>query len=333
MERQDLDERSLLDLGMDELRHILGEGWEVAHLNSGKPVGGNGVAEPDLGIDEVWTVRHLASTMPAGEVLVEAKTNLSPAVAAGVLGPRVSLMRRLRKQAAVLVIAPWLSPRTRQVLDGKGFGYLDLTGNVSIKLSQPAILIRTEGEQRSPVPERRGRRGLSGPRAARLVRELVDFEPPRRANELARATGISESYVSRLLDSMNDEALITRDGRVITDVDWSALLRTRASAHELLRANHVVAVVARQGRNRLLDALRVNKGRHRVVATGSFAAAAVAPTTVGGPLMLYVPPGPQVADEVAKDLALLRADDSQGRSRVSDVMLLQPMSDGAFDRP
>lgn len=333
MARQDVDEQSLLDLGMDELRRILGEGWEITPLNTGQPVGGNDVAEPDLGIDTVWTVRHLASHTPVGEVLIEAKAHLSPAVAARVLGPQVSLMRQLRGQAAVLVVAPWLSPRTREVLDERGFGYLDLAGNVSIKLSQPAIFIRTEGKQRAPVPERRGRRGLSGSRAARLVRELVDFEPPRRANELAKATEISESYVSRLLDSMSDEALITRDGRVIADIDWPALLRARAAAYELLRANHAVAVVARQGRNRLLDALRMNSSRHRVLATGSFAAEAVAPTTVGGPLMLYVPPGPQVVDEVAQDLALLRADDSQGRGRASDVMLLQPMSDGAFDRP
>lgn len=127
-------------------------------------------------------------------MLVEAKTNLSPAMAARVLGPQVSsLMRKLFGEVAVLVIAPWLSPRTREVLDGRGLSYLDLAGNVSIKLSQPAIFIRTEGEQRSPVPERRGRRGLSGPRATRLVRELVDFEPPRRANELAKATGMARA--------------------------------------------------------------------------------------------------------------------------------------------
>ena len=77
----------------------------------------------------------------------------------------------------------------------------------------------------------------------------------------------------------------------------------------------------------------MNKSRHRVLATGSFAAEAVVPTTVGGPLMLYVPPGPQVVDEVANDLALLRTADRQGGGRTSDVMLLQPMSDGAFDRP
>lgn len=333
MTRQGLDEQPLLEQGMDELRRILGESWEVTPLNTGKPVGGNDVTEPDRGVDMVWTVRHLASHAPTGEMLVEARTNLSPAVAARVLGPQVSLMRQLHGQVAVLVVAPWLSPRTREVLDERGFGYLDLAGNVSIKLSQPAIFIRTEGEQRSPVPEQRGRRGLSGSRAARLVRELVDFEPPRRANELAKATGISESYVSRLLDSMSDEALITRDGRMINEIDWSALLRARAATYELLRTNHAVAVVARQGRNRLLDSLRMNKSRHRVLATGSFVTEAVAPTTVGGPLMLYVPPGPHVVDEVAKDLALLLVDDRQGRGSASDVMLLQPMSDGAFDRP
>jgi hypothetical protein len=333
MVRQAFHERSLLEQGMEELRRILGEAWEITPLNTGKPVGGNDVAEPDLRIDMVWTVRHLTSHTPAGAMLVEAKTNLSPAVAARVLEPQASLMRQLPGQAAVLVVAPWLSPRTREVLDRRDFGYLDLTGNVSIKLSQPAIFIRTEGEQRSPVPEHRGRRGLSGSRAARLVRELVDFEPPRRANELAKATEISESYVSRLLDSMSDEALIMRDGRVITDVDWPALLRARAASYELLRANRAVAVVARQGRNRLLDALRMNKNRHRVLLTGSFAAEAIAPTTVGGPLMLYVPPGPQVVDEVAQDLALLRTGDHQGRGSASDVMLLQPTSDEAFDRP
>ncbi len=33
----------------------------------------------------------------------------------------------------MLVVASWLSPRTREVPDGRGFGYLDLTGNVSIQ--------------------------------------------------------------------------------------------------------------------------------------------------------------------------------------------------------
>jgi hypothetical protein len=315
-----VDQQELIDQALAQLRAVLGEGWDVAPIPRSR--------FPDLRIDAVWAVRSQGDSS-YGEITVEAKASLPPAVAAELMARQLDSLRELAGQAA-LVVAPWLSPRTREVLEERGLGYLDLTGNILLKLDRPAIFIKTQGADQNPVPQTRGRRGLSGPRAGLLVRELVDFHGPRRASELATATGLSEGYVSRLLDSMSDEALIRRSkDRLITKVDWRGLLRARAASYQLLKANHVAPALVRQGRGRLLDELREGAGRLPVLATGSLAAQAFAPTAVGGALMLYVPRGPNVITGVAKELGLLRIDQSAD----ADVLLLQPMSEGALVRP
>lgn len=321
MTQPDLEERALLEQGVERLRGTLGEGWRV-RLSAGRGSSNR--------LDASLEVGRPSSSSPFTEVLVEARSNLTPAAVVTSLSHHVERIRRSRgDDAAVLVIAPWLSPRTREVLDEHRLNYLDLTGNVSIRLHDPAVLIKTEGQQRDPRPQPRGRRGLSGARAGRLVRELVDFHEPRRASELAEATGLSEGYVSRLLDSMSDEALIRRGkNRVISKVDWQGLLPARAASYQLMKVTHVLPTIARPGRERVLDALRQDRTRHQVLATGTFAAAGFAPMAVGGALMLYVPPGPHVPTEVAQDLGLLRVDQSG-----ADVLLLQPMNHGPLDRP
>jgi hypothetical protein len=316
----ELSERDLLERGITQLMDLLGDGWRLGlQQDETEPV--------DRGIDALLRVGQ-----PGGQqvlMIVEAKSSLTPSDAARAVGPRLELARQRRGGGAVvLVISPWLSPQTRRVLEEQGLGYLDLTGNVSISIDDPVVRIRTDGDQRDPRPPSRGRRGLSGPRAGRLVRELVDVREPRRAAELAKKTGISESYLSRLLELLAEEALIRRSKHVITKIDWQALLRSRAKTYQLMKANHVWPAITRIGLDRTLSTLRHNEIRHQVLATGSFAARGFAPMTVGGALMLYVPPGPRVVDEVAHDLGLLRVDQTS-----VEVLLLQPMSEGAMDRP
>src|SRR5262249_9606013 len=144
-------------------------------------------------------------------VRVEAKAGLSTAPRRNVVAPKVRLMQQLTGDAAVLVIAPWLSPRTRQELEQRHYGYLDLTGNVSFRLARPLVVIRTEGARQDPAPQRpAGRPQLGGPKAGRLVRFLADYRPPYRALDITEATGLSQPYVSRLLDTLENEALIAR---------------------------------------------------------------------------------------------------------------------------
>lgn len=321
---------ALLEQGLRRLASELGDSWEIAPKNVAQVMGGNRVTDADPDAVAIWTVRNAAN--PHGgyvELLVDARAGLTPGAATDVLASEVALMQRMSGQVAVLIISEWLSPRTREVLTNRGFCYLDLTGNVSLRLNQPAVIIRTDGAQQDPTPQRRGQRGLSGPKATRLARELVDFGPPRRAHELAERTGLTQGHLSRLLDAMSEQALIRRDAdRLITDIDWANLLRAQAEGRRLTRVNQITATVARQGRARVLEVLREGGSEHRLLATGSFAAHAFAPLAVGGALMFYVPTGPRVVQDVISALALLPTDGSD-----ADVLLLQPMNKGPWERP
>jgi hypothetical protein len=314
----DLGESEVVDFATEALAAMLGAGWVVQP----RPA-------PDRGIDAMWTVSGPGRAREA-TVLVEAKGQLSPATASSSVVAQFQRYRASMGDGAIaMVVSPWLSPRTRQVLDDAGINYLDTTGNVSLRIAEPAVFIKTEGEQRNPRPQRRAGRGITGPNAGRVVRQLVDFKPPRRATELAEASKISEGYLSRVLDVLSEEALIRRKNRVITTVDWANLLRSRAQSYQLMKANHVVGTVARRGVEATLDNLRSHAPSHPVLMTGVMAANGYVPLVVGGNLMLYVPPGPRVIDEVLPDLGLLRAPEGA----TGTVQLLQPMSNGALDRP
>jgi hypothetical protein len=145
--------------------------------------------------------------------------------------------------------------------------------------------------------------------------------------------------VSRLLDSLSEEALIRRDTKtkVITSVDWQGLLRARAGTYQLLKANKVYPALARVGRSRVLGNLSSNEladGLETpVLATGSTATEGLGVrNTVDGALLLYIPPGPDVVKQVAKNLGVLRIDQAAD----ADVLLIQPTAEAAqsiFKRP
>jgi len=203
-------------------------------------------------------------------------------------------MQSLTGDATALVISRWLSSQTRALLDENGIGYLDLTGNVSFRLDRPGVVIRLQGSDRAPSPELRPSRSLRGEKAGALVRALVDHAPPFRATQLAEMTGLSLPYVSRLLETMTQEALIERHGRTIRHVDWPRLLRARASVVQLVSAGPVLAV-APQGPAALLNRLLRRghiQGEPRsplLAVTGPALAERVSPLTGDiSPLILYL---------------------------------------------
>jgi len=196
-------------------------------------------------------------------------------------------------------------------------------------------VIRTQGAQQDPKGTgHRSSQQLRGRRAGQLVRALVDSSPPYRATELAAASGVSLSYVSRLLDAMEQEALITRKGRVIVDVDWPEMLRLRASQYDLLKIHPYVPMISPQGPQAVLDRLRSAWAEIQdignVAVTGTYAARELVPTVaVGGQLMLYVPPDPRqvsALDRIASVLALLRAETG------ADVLLMRAANPVVFAR-
>jgi hypothetical protein len=325
-------ERALLEQGLDRLRDLLGEPWRVEVVN--RPLPADAARwMTDSASEQLVSIYSPAGGGSSGQVLVEATQTLTPSRAIKEFGPKLALMHRLIGSAAVLIIAPWLSPRTRETLENLGYGYLDLTGNVSLRLQYPAVIIRTEGAKHDPSPkERHAQQQLRGARAGRLVRVLVDARPPYRATELAEASGLSLSYVSRLLDALEEEALIAREGRSVTAVSWRELLRARAAQYNLLKANSYVSMLAPQGPAEVLSLLRQGRRRFeqlgKVAVTGPFATRKVVPNvTVGGQLMLYVPPDPRhngALEMIANDLSLLRSDIG------ADVLMLRAANDMIF---
>lgn len=314
----------LLRRGLDVLRDLLGPDWAVT-------------VQPEpaarAGADALVHLRPLSGDGVA-RLLVDARSTLTPLAVREQLAPKAALMQRLEQPARPLVITGALTERTKQQLREHGIGYLDLAGNVSLRVQRPTVVIIADSPRRTSrtapgalATASASKPKLAGPRAGRLVRLLSDVAPPYQAAELVEATGISKGYVSKLLDSMADLLLIRREGRVVTEVDWQGLLRARAEHLSVLRHNPYVGMVAPNGPGPLLDAVRaLQREDERIALTGSYVARQVAPLAVGGQVMLYVPHTPNGPYEIGERLGLLPVD--QG----ADTLLLRAHDGVVFER-
>jgi hypothetical protein len=319
--------QELLDAGLQSLRDLLGSSWKV-ELGSGVDTVASNMwgRNDDAGADALV---HLY--VPNGgnntRLLVEAKTDLKPAEIERGLLPKLRLLKSVTGEAPALVVAPWISPRSRELLTNWGVGYLDLTGNVSLRLERSGVILLTQGASRDPRPAGTGRRQLSGLKAARLVRLLVDVAPPYRTSELAIAAGISVPYASRLLTTMEEMALINRNRNSIVAVDWEALLRIRAQERSLFQAALPAEMLSPNGQGVVLKDLRSEWQLFEPIAlTGPIAAAEFAPVAVGGQLMLYVGPKSDDLASIVARLGLLPVD------QASDILLLRAGDDVVFER-
>jgi Crp-like helix-turn-helix domain len=263
--------------------------------------------------DDVWRVE---TGQLFSELAVQAYAQFTPRAVDQLLGGLTRLMRSLRDQP-ILVVAPWFSPRSRELLTEQGINYLDLTGNIHIRVPRLPIVVRTDGAQKDPTPTRSPRRGLQGKAVNALVRALVDFTPPYRMSDLAKASGLSLAYVSRTLDALDDERLIERDkSRTVVAVDWERLLRYRSETYSLIKSNGGRGYVTRTGLTALTESISasgenpdyadadadaayrrlVERGEDQALVTGSFAVRRYVQISAPVQLALYVPDMTQFAE-------------------------------------
>lgn len=316
-----------LDQGLRILRDLLGPSWAVTKFDDPSDVALRG-SEIDARVQV--TAPEQSGT---AEFLIAVRPTVTPRDVEERIAPVANVLRYSQSRHVLLVVSPWIGPRAQQQLRDRGIGYLDLTGNVSVSVPQPAIRLSLQGASRSPYSQGSAVRTvtLTGPRAGRIVRFLVDFLPPYRAGQVADACDVSLPWVSRLLRQLEDQLLIRREGRVIAQVRWAELLRARAETYNLLRNNSPESMLAPEGISTVLDALKTRplsgRGSPKIVVTGPYAAREVAPLTVGGQLMLYVDPESDAPEAVGDQLGLLRVD--QG----ADVLLLGAQDRVVFARP
>lgn len=295
----------------------LPERWEVERVGPD----GNAPLHGQLGDDAVLNIRSPDHTV--GRLAVQARSSLEPREAAQLLPSLAQTLRRLAGSIPVLVVAPWLSERTRRLLEEEEINYIDLTGNALLRLPSPGLFISADGATRNPAPRPRGRSLVRGPRAARLIRLLADVRPPYGVSELAHAADLTPGYVSRLLDTLDSEALIARSRRgAVEQVDFVALLRRWSESYDVLQTNRAFAFLASNGAADTVQRLAAGASNDRYLITGSFAAVRMAPVAAPALLLAY-------SDDpalLAHELSLLPADEG------ANVVLLTPFDPIVWER-
>jgi hypothetical protein len=243
------------------------------------------------------------------------------------VGPRdaVRLIERRTASGVAgpwLLVSPYLSPRTRELLQAGGANYVDDTGNVLVKLSRPALFIRTTGADVDPWPADSTLRSLKGPAASRVVRAVIDFKPPYGISGLSERAGSPLATVHRVVDLLATEGLVERVRRgPVTQVDWEGVLQRWISEYGLVDSNRVESYLEPRGLERLLERLRSSDLDYAV--TGSLAASRLAPLAPVRLAMVFVD---SATDEAAEALGLIPAETG------GNVILIEPFDRVALER-
>jgi hypothetical protein len=298
------------------LADSLGQGWGVRRFD--EPVRGPGTLQPDA----IFSI-----TAPDGGnalQMVEARQRVFPRDVRAWL----RALPPAPPDSTYLLVAPFLSPRARTLLEEAGVNYIDMTGNMLVRAARPSIFLRQQGPDKDPAPAAEPVRSLRGGKAARVVRALCDFREPATSRSVAARAGVSPGYVSKIIGLLERDALVEREGRgpvqPITRVLWADLIRRWSADYRMLESNAARLFLAPQGVPAFLRdlagwAARTPGGRYAV--TGSFAAepAPVAPPSL---LVCYIdaPLG------VAEKTGLIRA------TGAGNVYLCEPLDPIAFDR-
>lgn len=260
---------------------------------------------------------------PAGEtavLAVDVKKTLEPRDILRAVKQLSTVTAGASPDAVPVVAAAYLSPRTRALLRDRGVGYVDTTGNVRIEISTPGLFIATDGADRDPWPRDHKLRSLRGRGAARAMRAIIDSTPPYGIRERAGATGASAPTLSRVLDLLEREAIVTRVRGAVSAVDWQAAIRRWAEDYDQTGSNAPTTALEPRGLRALEKKLRATNFLY--AATGALAAQQfdpVAPARLAG---IYV----MDAIEAIDRLDLRRTDAG------ANVVLLEPLDPVVFDR-
>ncbi len=323
-------ETETLRLGLQEIRRRLPVGWKVDVSPRSRPAVSQALPRPDA------TARLKGPDGRSAELVIEVKTDGSPQAT------RVATrqLRDWRPKAEPLFIAPFLPPRSRKIAEEAGVNYTDLTGNMRLSVSRPALFLRDRGDKFNPYPGRDVERSLAGPTAARVILWLCQLSTPASPGllkeiaqnmtvsltKVAQDSKVSLAYVSRLIRLLEREDLVRRKPRgPIGEMDRPGLVRRWAQDYDLLRSNRARLFLDPRGALRTLDTMgspdfgRAQTGQ--IAVTGSFAANRYAPVAAPSKLVCYV----EDVDATARAL------DLSPSSTSGNVFLLTPYDGIVFE--
>ncbi len=313
-----LRQNEVIDGCVAWLRNNLPTSWPVdVHFNRQDAPGTRSAAAGDC-------IITIAPPQGGGlSLLLAPHSNITPRDVENICGALENRLRGAVESLSFLVVAPWLSERTRELLTVRGVNFLDLTGNAHIALDSPPLFISSQGAPRNPEPFPRARATFKGPKAGRLARFLLDVTPPYGVSEIAQVTGLTRGYVSRLLQSLDDEALIERSSRGhVLRVDVAAVVRRWAQSYDLFASNSAATFLAPRGLDDVLGHVASPASElGRIAITGSFSAVRIAPVAAPSLLVAYCDSPVKWAEK----MGLLPAD------RGTNVVLLRPFDEVVWD--
>ncbi len=289
----------------------LPSGWSFHARRTATPAGRNGMD---------W-LAQIAS--PDGEdavLAIEIKRTLEPRDVLQAVERIVSATADASPRAVPVIAADYLSPRARALLRAHGVGYADTTGNVRIEISTPGLFVATDGADRDPWPRDHKLRSLRGRGAARAMRAIIDTSPPFGVRELAQATGASAPTLSRVLDLLEREAIVSRRRGSVSAIDWQGAIRRWAEDYDQTDSNTPTTVLAPRGLPAFEKTLRGTELRY--AATGAFAAQrfdSIAPARLAA---IYVTDAIEAIERL----------DLQETDAGANAVLLEPLDPVVFDR-
>ena len=277
--------------------------------------------EAPAGRYRVDLLAEIASPAGATAVLaVEIKRTLEPREVLQAVEQISAITADALPRAVPIVAASYLSPRARTLLRDRGVGYIDTTGNVRIEASTPGLFISADGVDRDPWPRDHKLQSLRGRGAARAVRAIVDTIPPYGVRELAQSTSVSAPTLSRVLDLLEREAIVTRVRGAVSAVDWQGAIRRWTEDYDQTESNTSTVALEPRGLTALEKKLRTTKLRY--VATGAFAAQRFDPIVPARLAAIYVTDSIEFIDRL----------DLRETEAGANVVILEPLDPVVFDR-
>ena len=256
-------------------------------------------------------------------LVVEAKSNSQAGAVSDAAEQAAHAARQIGADAIGVVAVPFMGELGQRICREAGVGFIDLSGNASIKA--PPLLIHVEGRPNRFVP--RGRpSSVFAPKSSRIAR-LMLLDPRRwwMQQELAESGELGAGYVSRICKRLESERLIERNAdRAVRPRDAHLLLdawrnRYDFAAHKVVRGH----VSARSGEELASRVSSVLEGSdHRYAMTGLAAAWLIAPFASYRLVSVYLDALP--SEELLEELKCRREE------RGSNLWLVRPNDAGVF---
>lgn len=179
--------------------------------------------DPEIGLSRPDAAVTVHTPFGKRDLLIEAKSSGEPRFIREA-SFRLRDWKERRKEVPTygLVMAPFISPESREILRKEGQGWFDLAGNCL--LSFDSIHIEVVRADTNPFGNKRRQKSLFSPKSARILRLMLSEPGPWKGTELSARAKVSVGQVSKVREVLLDNEWATTDSTGLRIVRPGALL-------------------------------------------------------------------------------------------------------------